>query len=248
MKKKILITSLLLAFAVEILALIFFVKQDTEDGLDAVLVNEVLQSIQTNWDAVENYEDQTGLEFVVLDLDGAVLYKTGEGLSESINMAVSHRDTIVDVQVEGSVAGKVIIYNDSTQTFETRKQMMIIIISCAILAQCLICSFYVLYLDRVVLKPFQKLKGFAERIAGGNLDVPLEMDRRNLFGAFTESFDIMRSETSASQQAVPLSVHPMCRPMPDLYNPCLKLLCRSPPMRYRYFAYPSGKHRFLSNT
>ncbi len=45
-----------------------------------------------------------------------------------------------------------------------------------------------------MIRPFSKLKGFAERVACGNLDIPLEMDKHNLFGAFTESFDIMRSE------------------------------------------------------
>ncbi|MDE7100749.1 MAG: HAMP domain-containing histidine kinase, partial [Anaeroplasmataceae bacterium] len=53
---------------------------------------------------------------------------------------------------------------------------------------------YFLYLHHIILNPFSKLKGFAQRIAGGNLDIPLEMDRYNLFGAFTESFDLMRSE------------------------------------------------------
>ena len=45
------------------------------------------------------------------------------------------------------------------------------------------------------------MKGFAERIAEGNFDIPLEMDRKNLFGAFTESFDIMRSELKKARMA-----------------------------------------------
>ena len=52
-----------------------------------------------------------------------------------------------------------------------------------------------------IIRPFHKLKGFAERVASGNLDIPLEMDRRNLFGAFTESFDIMRSELKKARIA-----------------------------------------------
>ena len=35
---------------------------------------------------------------------------------------------------------------------------------------------------------------FATRITNGNLDIPLDMDRNNNFGAFTEAFDIMRTE------------------------------------------------------
>ncbi len=38
-------------------------------------------------------------------------------------------------------------------------------------------------------------------LQGGNLDIPLEMDRQNLFGAFTESFDIMRSELKKARLA-----------------------------------------------
>ena len=53
----------------------------------------------------------------------------------------------------------------------------------------------------IVIKPFKKLKGFAVRIAAGNLDFPLEMDRINLFGAFTESFDVMRDELKRSRIA-----------------------------------------------
>lgn len=45
------------------------------------------------------------------------------------------------------------------------------------------------------------MKRFAERIAGGDLDIPLEMDRGNLFGAFTESFDLMRAELRKARLA-----------------------------------------------
>ena len=42
---------------------------------------------------------------------------------------------------------------------------------------------------------------FKAALSAGNLDIPLEMDRQNLFGAFTESFDIMRSELKRAQLA-----------------------------------------------
>jgi len=51
-----------------------------------------------------------------------------------------------------------------------------------------------LYCERAILSPFRKLQGFARSIADGNLDAPLAMDKNNTFGAFTESFDIMREE------------------------------------------------------
>lgn len=201
MKKGAVITGLLLAFAVEILSLAFFAAQDADNVQDAVSVNEVVRSVQADWDTMENHENQTSLDYVVLDLDGTVLFKTGEGLSESINTAVAHRDTVMDILIDGSTAGKIIIYNDSEQVFQARKQRIIVGLSCVWFIQCLISVSYILYLDHIVVKPFHRLKGFAERIAGGNLDVPLEMDRGNLFGAFTESFDIMRSELKRARMA-----------------------------------------------
>lgn len=50
-----------------------------------------------------------------------------------------------------------------------------------------------------VLKPFEKLKGFAERIAKGNFDIPLDYERSNYFGAFTWAFDSMRKEITKAR-------------------------------------------------
>ncbi len=56
-----------------------------------------------------------------------------------------------------------------------------------------------LYIRKHILKPFDSMKDFAGRIAMGDLDEPLRMEQHNLFGAFTESFDIMREELKASR-------------------------------------------------
>ena len=58
-----------------------------------------------------------------------------------------------------------------------------------------------IYIKRSVITPFKKLNSFAARVAEGNLDIPLEMDRGHVFGAFTESFDLMRSELKKARIA-----------------------------------------------
>lgn len=45
-----------------------------------------------------------------------------------------------------------------------------------------------------ILRPFDKLKDFAEKIAQGDFDIPLEYERTNFFGKFTWAFDSMRKE------------------------------------------------------
>ena len=201
MRKHVFLIGLLLVFAAEIVALIVFAAQDINNTQDAVTINEALQSVQKDWNTIETHINQAGLEYVVLDKEGTVIFRTKEGLSESINAAIIHRDTVIDINVDGTIAGKMIVYNDSAQTMQDRKQATVFFLVAAIVVQCGLCIGYMIYLNRTVIKPFHKLEGFAERIAGGNLDIPLEMDRHNLFGAFTESFDIMRTELKKARIA-----------------------------------------------
>ena len=57
-----------------------------------------------------------------------------------------------------------------------------------------------IYIYRTLLKPFQQLQTFRANVARGNLDIPLNMDKNNYFGAFTESFDLLREELDAARQ------------------------------------------------
>lgn len=201
MKNRIFIGGLLLLFLLELLVLTLSVFPREEKLLDTVAVNEVVKTVQRDWDSLEKHHNPTSLEYVVIGSDGAVRYRTRAGLSESINAAIGHKDTILDIVVDGAIAGKVIIYNNDALIFQSESQRIVVIIIAAMILQCCICAAYFFYIYRTVIKPFRKLEGFALRIAGGNLDIPLEMDRQNLFGAFTESFDIMRLELNKARIA-----------------------------------------------
>lgn len=201
MKIRRLFVGFLAVFAVEVAALAFLAAGDVDQAQDAVLVNEAVQSVEADWHALHRHKNTTGLSYVVLDRVGHVLFRTGPGLSESINAAVRHRDTILDIESKDAVVGKLILYNDSAPLYRSRKRTAIVTLAAAAALQSAVCIGYAWYLHRVIIKPFQTLNGFAERIAGGNLDVPLEMDRQNLFGAFTESFDIMRFELKKARHA-----------------------------------------------
>lgn len=198
---KFFIGSLIAVFITELALMFGFVFRGSESVLDTVEVNEVIQSVRRDHDDLSAHVNETSLDYVVIDSGGNVLYKTREGLSEGINAAVSHRDIILDIDESVAVSGKVIIYNDNGESVKSDRNSLSIIFGISMAAQMIICVAYIIYLDRRVIKPFQKMKGFAERVAGGDLDVPLEMDRGNIFGAFTESFDIMRSELKKARLA-----------------------------------------------
>lgn len=201
MKSRIFFSGMFVIFLIELTVLILFALTKTKNLQDTVAVNEVVQTVQGNWDSLEDHINHTALDYTVLSSDGSVLYKTRSGLSESLNTAISHKDTILDIKIGELIVGKLIIYNNDALILQSEKQTVLFAVITAILLQCGICGGYFFYIQCKIIKPFRKLKRFAERIARGNLDIPLEMDRHNLFGAFTESFDIMRSELKKARIA-----------------------------------------------
>lgn len=70
-------------------------------------------------------------------------------------------------------------------------------ILCGICILFLVTTFGYVYFS--ILRPFDKMKNFAEKIAQGNFDIPLNYERSNYFGAFTWAFDSMRREITKSR-------------------------------------------------
>lgn len=192
--------SIAIIFLVEILGIVFFMSKEDDPLQDAAEVNEAVQSVTKDWENMAAHENITALDYTVLDSSERLVYKTRDDLSESINAAVIHRDTILDITRDGSPCGKIIIYSSHETLGDSRKKIALLIIF-ASLFQCSSLVIYLLFLSRRIMKPFKKLESFAERVATGNLDIPLEMDRENIFGAFTESFDIMRTELKRARLA-----------------------------------------------
>lgn len=201
MKEWGLLKGLLVIFLIEAAMLALFALPERAPLQDTVAVNEVLHSLQTDWNCLEGHVNTTALEYAVIDRDGALLYRTRPGLSETVNAAIRHKDTVLDIEIQNQPVGTLLIYNGDAFAFQARKQTLVFGVLGAMALQLLLCASFLFYMQRTVITPFQKLKGLAERIAGGNLDIPLEMDRKNLFGAFTESFDILRSELKKARIA-----------------------------------------------
>ena len=51
-----------------------------------------------------------------------------------------------------------------------------------------------------LVRPINEMNKFANDVAKGNLDIPLPIHKNNLFGTFTESFDLMRDELKKSKE------------------------------------------------
>lgn len=106
----------------------------------------------------------------------------------------------MDITYKDKMIGKLIVYNEAGKILEdSRKNLIIISIGCCLLLFLWGAS-YLIYINKAVVKPFYHLKEFARSVAAGNLEMPLKMDRNNLFGPFSESFDIMREELNKSRE------------------------------------------------
>lgn len=201
MKRRLFIVGMIAVFVAEIATLVVFAVRAPDAAQDAVAVNAAYQSVTRDIDDMNAHVNETSLDYVVVGTDGGVLFRTRRGLSESVNAAIAHRDTVLDIVKNGDTVARLIVYNDFADAFVHQRAVAVAVLATLVAVQCLVCVGYAAYLYLVVVKPFRKLKGFAERISVGELDVPLEMDRANIFGAFTESFDIMRSELKKARLA-----------------------------------------------
>ena len=199
MKKAPFILILILILTAEALLCFFMVTNIRDLKTDPVKVNECMYSVTENYGDTAKYNTQ--LDYVILDNEGNLVYKTGEGLSESVNEAVKNRGLILDLVIDGEVEGKMIFdYSMDEQLVGIKKSIIMIFVIAGVL-QIVIISVWYIYLEHTVIKPFKKLNSFASRVAEGNLDMPLEMDKGHVFGEFTEAFDIMRSELKKARIA-----------------------------------------------
>ena len=199
MRKSPFILIFLLIFIAEALMCYFMVTRITDMKTDPVKVNECMYSISENYGDTSKYD--TGLDYVIIDNDENLIYKTREGLAETINDAVKTRGLILDLTVDGRTEGKVIFdYSMGGQLDAVKRNIIIVFVAVGVL-QIIIIAVWYFYIDSKVIKPFKKLNSFASRVAEGNLDMPLTMDKGHIFGEFTEAFDLMRSELKKARAA-----------------------------------------------
>ena len=192
MKKATFIVFIALTFLVEVLLCFGLYQKIYVVEQDSVVINRCRMSVADNFGNESAYD--RSLDYVVLDNEGNVLFRTREGLSENISAAVKNADTILDVEKDGEVKGKVLFKNTLKEKIAGfKKQIVAVVLTCS-LVQIVLIAAYFFYLKRTITDPFRRMNDFAARVAGGDLDIPLEIDKRRTFGSFTEAFDLMRSE------------------------------------------------------
>lgn len=190
---------LVLSFLLETAGCFLLLGKMERVGQNPVQVNECLRAVENNWNDEAAYVNT--LPFALLNADGVLVYQNTEGISRSVNEAIQNQDLILDVVVENTTVGKMIIHNETTENINGYRTRILRVVWGMGAFQLLLALVFYFYLRKRILQPFHKLNDFAMRVAGGNLDMPLDIDRKHIFGSFTESFDLMRSELKKARIA-----------------------------------------------
>lgn len=168
---------------------------------DTVAANDVVRSLSASWPDIE--ETIAGAPFprvTVLDADGNLLGARGTPITSDLD-AYRARAATFDLHApDGLLLGRVRIVDDAwsraaEHTAATARWACIAVIAMAVVALTLLW-----WVHRRILGPFGAAQAFATRVAQGDLDTPLRMDRGNILGAYTESFDLMRTELAAAKR------------------------------------------------
>ena len=132
MRKAPFIVFLILTLIAEAFLCFFMVSKVKDLKTDPVKVNECLYSISENYGDSSKYNTQ--LDYTIIGNDGELIYKTREGLSESVNEAIKTRGLILDLNVDGKPMGKVIFdYNMDDQLTDVKNKIILLFVIIGVL-------------------------------------------------------------------------------------------------------------------
>ncbi len=139
-------------------------------------------------------------EYVILDINGNTLFDSRRDTSEvlTVETAIQKRYPYNYVIKNNQITGSVILTDGEKRFERLRTNIILIYAGCSLVLITAVLAFGA-YIRRTIILPFDKMKDFASYVAAGDLEKPLEMNKSNMFGAFSESFDIMREELKASK-------------------------------------------------
>ncbi len=195
--------------------LVFALMTDSSDSLktDTLKLNDIVQKVSENRDSLQNLDNlDFGVGFVVLDKDNRVIYtrlskgESSEKLKDdtagmTVEKAIKDRYPYRYLEdSESRVSGVVVMLDSAEKSYSVLRRRIIVFLGLGGLIILAAAIGLGLYIRKNIIRPFKKMEDFAGKVAEGRLDEPLLMDENNMFGVFTESFDIMREELAASKE------------------------------------------------
>ena len=131
--------------------------------------------------------------------DGSTADAIADAAVELLARSAAERSLAAPVVVDGALVGVVVVDDSANAALRAGRTRLAVVASAALVAVLAPALAAAALLHRRVVAPFRRLEAFAHRVARGDLDRALPMDRGNVFGAWSESFDLMRTELRAAR-------------------------------------------------
>lgn len=193
-----------------VLAIIFFILITNAaykgiadvSGENIILLNHIVKEAEENIGNLDALDD-IDADFVIVNAENGLVYSHVPKGTDTDNLSVGRaieKRYPYSYLSGGKARDAVILLDDPISGIKRTVRYVILAFFVLFLLSVTGIILYGLYLRKNILIPFKNMKDFAAKVAQGKLDEPLEMDRDNMFGAFSESFDIMREELAQSKE------------------------------------------------
>lgn len=172
------------------------------DKIDVTEINRIQFAAKQLINNKIPIRDDFKYDYTLIDYDGKVIsgvYPQTGLIENAIADAIANHDTVLAITTESGNCNLIVYTNFNADILSVKQQIATIIgslIGAMILATLMVFTYFEIYVNR----PFVKLHRFAENVAAGDLDTPLNMNKYNSFGAFSEAFDLMRNELRLSKE------------------------------------------------
>ena len=190
MKRFIAVTiSLYLAACISLCCIFAASPQDKINNTEA---NDIIFTVRKYWPDAERAVSMMqgyGTDYLVTDAEGRTVAASRSGLNTDYVYDFIHKDYSVDILEDGKVMGRIIFINNGEDDLKRKVGVWALAFLAIFLLKDIVAVFY---LWKHIFDPVKRMNDFAGQIARGNLDIPVDCSVS--FGAFSESFDIMREE------------------------------------------------------
>jgi len=168
--------------------------------VDTVAINEMVHQVTRNWGNLELLDTENfPYSFFILDSDGEHIQSTAQGLPGSaisaIRIGFLPMSIVVNEQILGTVLFETSAASANHASLRVNSQVIF-----AFILLCALNAAFMMILYMAIVKPFRRIQRFAHNISLGILDESLPIHKNNLFGLFTQSFDIMRESLQDARQ------------------------------------------------
>ena len=163
-----------------------------QDKINNTEANDIIFTVRKYWPDAERAVSMMqgyGTDYLVIDAEGRTVAVSSPGLNTDYVYDYIHKDYSVDILEDGKVLGRIIFINNGEEDFKRKVGVWALAFLAIFLLKDLLVVFY---LWKHVFDPVKRMNDFAGQIARGNLDIPVDCSAS--YGAFSESFDIMREE------------------------------------------------------